>query len=222
MELILKPAEGRMTEKIQNAINECFLAGGGRVVLTKGLYTVGGFRLRSNVTLYLCSGATLKGTRDPEDYAYPENDPIEPMPEEYRTDVLWESPRKRANADHITKAGSRWNRALIRLIHAKNAAIIGEPGSVIDGSDVYDAIGEEHYRGPHGISMHYCEDLVFSGYTIQNTGNWAHLGHESRRLAFSNITVLAGHDGVHVSSCDDVTVAQCEIGRASCRERVCA
>lgn len=210
MEQILTSKSGVMTGAIQKAIDDCFLSGGGRVVLTPGVYLSGGIRLRSNVTLYLLSGAILKGTRDPEDYAFPENDPLEPMPAEYQTDVLWESPRTRKTFDHITKAGSRWNRALIRLLHAEDAAVIGEPGSRIDGSDCYDALGEEHYRGPHGIAFHYCNNLHFSGYTIENTGNWAHLGYASTNIAFSNITVNGGHDGVHISTCDNVTVEQCK------------
>lgn len=210
MERILTPCDRDMTAALQKAIDDCFLANGGRVVLTAGLYNCGGIRLRSNVTLYLSAGAVLKGTRVPEDYAFPENDQLEPFPKEYLSDAVWVHPKKRINADHITKAGSRWNHALIRLVHAKNAAIIGEPGSCIDGSDCYDEIGEEHYRGPHGISFHYCEDLYFSGYTIENTGNWAHNGYASKNVRFSDVTVKGGHDGIHISICDDITIEKCE------------
>ena len=45
------------TEKIQKAIDDCFLAGGGRVVIPCGIYLTGGLRLRSNVQLYLEAGA---------------------------------------------------------------------------------------------------------------------------------------------------------------------
>ena len=210
MNITLKPQENLMTSVIQNAIDECFRSGGGRVTLLAGQYLIGGIRLRSRVTLYLCGGAVLKGTRDPEDYACLERDTVEPMPAEYASEVLWESPRTRKTYDHITKAGSRWNRAMIRIVDAVDAAIIGEEGSIIDGSDSYDAIGEEHYRGPHGICVHYSKNIRFSGYTIRNTGNWAHLGFGSRGLSFSDLTVLGGHDGVHVSVCDDVTVENCE------------
>ncbi|MBO5270826.1 MAG: hypothetical protein J6B77_08570 [Clostridia bacterium] len=210
MERILTPKTGIQTEILQKAIDDCFLSGGGRVVLTAGTYLTGGIRLRSNVTLYLCTGAVLLGTRDPDDYFAAENDTLEPMPEEYRSEALWESPRKRKNADHITKAGSRWNHALIRILDAHDVSVIGESGSYIDGADCYDEIGEEHYRGPHGIAFHFSERLHFAGYTIRNTGNWAHLGYGSKNVDFSNITVLGGHDGVHISSCDAVSVTCCE------------
>ncbi|MBR2896745.1 MAG: glycoside hydrolase family 28 protein, partial [Oscillospiraceae bacterium] len=56
------------TAKIQTAIDDCFLAGGGRVVVPCGVYLTGSIRLRSRVELYLESGAILKGSRNPEDY----------------------------------------------------------------------------------------------------------------------------------------------------------
>ena len=56
------------TSAIQKAIDDCFLAGGGRVVIPCGIFLTGGIRIRSGVQLYLESGAILKGSRDPEDY----------------------------------------------------------------------------------------------------------------------------------------------------------
>ena len=56
-------------------------------------------------------------------------------------------------------AGSRWNNALIRAWKAQNITLIGEPGSVIDGNNTYDAIGEENYRGPHGITFFSCKNI---------------------------------------------------------------
>ncbi len=41
------------TEAIQNAIDKCFLNGGGEVVIPSGVYRTGGLRLRSHVTLHL-------------------------------------------------------------------------------------------------------------------------------------------------------------------------
>lgn len=65
-------------------------------------------------------------------------------------------------------------------------------GAVIDGCDCYDEMGEEHYRGPHGVNMHRCRKLYFSGYTIQNAGNWAHTLFECQDIHAENVTMLAG------------------------------
>ena len=70
------------TEKIQRAIDECFLSGGGIVIIPCGEYLTGGIRLRSNVTLYLKSGAVLKASRNPDDYFSYKNDKIEPLPDD--------------------------------------------------------------------------------------------------------------------------------------------
>lgn len=211
MDIKLFPKPRNQTAEIQQAIDTCFLAGGGRIILTEGLYTVGSVRLRSHCTLYLCSGAVLKGTRVPEDYRILPNDTVEPVDKDYFTDAIWAPAKTRLTHDHLTKAGSNWNNAMIRLLRAHDAAVIGEAGSVIDGSNCYDAIGEEHYRGPHGISFHDCQSLTFSGYTIRNTGNWAHQCFTSQNLSFSNLTIEGGHDGIHLSSCDDIHIRECHM-----------
>ena len=183
MEIIIHPKEQNMTAEIQTAIDNCFLSGGGKIVLEAGYYLTGGLRLRSDCTLYLKSGAILKGTRNMDDYKILDGDSIEPVNDDYKTDVLWTPPRTRTTNHHIIKAAGAWNNALIRILDAHNVAIIGEEGSVIDGSDPYDPAGEEHYRGPHGIAYHHSEDLKFEGYTIKNTGNWSHIGYKSRNIS---------------------------------------
>ena len=209
MQITLQPKEQNMTAEIQTAIDNCFLSGGGKIILDSGLFITGGIRLRSNCTLYLKSGAVLKGTRNMDDYKILDGESLEPVNEDYKTDVLWTPPRTRTTNHHIVKAASSWNNALIRILDAHDVAIIGEEGSVIDGSDPYDPTGEEYYRGPHGIAYHYSKNLRFEGYTIKNTGNWAHIGYKSQNIAYRGLEVLGGHDGIHNSSCDDFTIEDC-------------
>ena len=108
------------------------------------------------------------------------------------------------------KIGSRWNNALIRAVFAENVAIIGEEGSVIDGADCFDEHGEEFYRGPHAIAMHHCKNITFSGYTIKNSANWAHNICYSQNIECSNVKVLAGHDGIHMSDCKNIIIKDSE------------
>ena len=199
------------TKEIQNAIDTCFLAGGGMVTVEDGSYNIGGIRLRSNVTLLLKSGARLIATRDIEKYNVLASDTVEPIPAEEMTEVLWEKSTPTRCNDFMRKCASRWNNAIIRLVYAENAAIIAEEGAIIDGCNSFDEIGEEHYRGVHGVSMYHCKNLKFKGYTIKDTGNWAHCAFFCKGLEFENITVLAGHDGVHFGTCDDITVKGCKL-----------
>ena len=59
---------GDDTMNIQSAVDSCFKAGGGEVMLTSGEYWVKGLRLRSGVTLRLKSGAKLRASRNPVAY----------------------------------------------------------------------------------------------------------------------------------------------------------
>ena len=56
------------TDAIRRAIEACHAAGGGRVVVSAGLFMTGAIHLQSNVNLYLAEGATLKFTTDPTKY----------------------------------------------------------------------------------------------------------------------------------------------------------
>ena len=185
------------TKAIQKAIDTCFLAGGGEVHIPCGIYRTGGLRLRSNVVLYLESGAILEGSQDPEEYFHWREDGIEPIYEK-----IEDEPARYRSA----YCYSRWNNALIRAIRAENAAIIGEPGSYIDGCNPFDPVGEERYRGPHGINMWYCKNITLKGYTIRNSGNWNHAIFQCEKIRMDNVTVMAGHDGADFFLCRDVLV----------------
>lgn len=202
--------ESLQTEKLQAAIDHCFLQGGGVVEIPAGVFRTGGIRLRSNITLHLLSGAVLKGSRDPEDYSGFLQDTLEPLPEDQITDCLWtKATRGGKPRDYrfLRLPGSRWNHGLIKAVYAENVAIIGDPGSVIDGSDCFDELGEEHYRGPHAINMFYCRNLVFRGYRVVDSANWAHAIAFSQNIVMENVTVEAGHDGIHCTVCENVRIA---------------
>ena len=209
----VSPSIGDNTSAIQEMLDRCYEGGGGTVVLEKGDHNVGGLWLRSNTTLLLRSGARLVGSRDCRDYRLDYEEYLSCLdPEDVCTDsVVWIRPslRKEGKAPHITIAGSRWNDAIIRIYKAENVAVIGEPGSEIDGCNSFDPEGEEHYRGVHGISAHKSRNLTFKGYTIRNTGNWAHLMRNCTGALFEDLEILAGHDGVHISTCDSVRVVNC-------------
>ena len=210
LELSVKPVEGDATAVLQKAFDDCFRGGGGIVTVEKGVYAVKGLRLRSDTTLHLKSGAVLKASRNCDDYGILADDMVEPVsPDVFAPGVIWVHPKNRKTNDHLLKSASRWNNGIIRILYARNVRIVGEPGSVIDGCDSYDPIGEEHFRGVHGISVHDSTNLVFSGYTIRNTGNWAHNVWRCADLHFEGLTILGGHDGIHFSVCDRVKIANC-------------
>ncbi len=62
------------TAAVQQAIDRCGEAGGGRVVVPAGNYKIGTLVMRSHVNLYLEQGATLYGSTRWEDYRPMETD----------------------------------------------------------------------------------------------------------------------------------------------------
>lgn len=212
----VRDSDAVQTAAFQAAIDKCFLAGGGEVVVPAGTYVIGDIRLRSNITLHLLENAVLLGSTEPRDYLNIFHDKLEPLPEEQLSRTLWVRPRVwmamgGGFKKHLYTVGSYWNYGLVRAAYAENIAVIGEPGSRIDGRNVFDRDGEENYRGPHGFNMHFCKNLRFEGYTVQNTGNWAHAIFQSENVTFRGLTVLAGHDALHTRACTNVEITDCKL-----------
>lgn len=62
--------EGKLsTSAIQKTVDECYSAGGGRVVVPAGIFITGTIFLKSNVNLFLENGAVLQGSKDLKDYS---------------------------------------------------------------------------------------------------------------------------------------------------------
>ncbi len=209
-------SENVQTKAFQDTIDTCFKNGGGEVIVPSGTYIIGDIRLRSNITLHLMENAVIKGSTNISDYSNIYNDTLEPLPEEQSTKAIWVTADKhRENGGglkkHLYTAGSYWNYGIIRAVYAENIAIIGEKGSLIDGRNLYDPNGEEDYRGPHGINMHFCKNLHFEGYTVKDTGNWAHAIFQSENITFKNLDVFGGHDALHTRACSNINISGCKL-----------
>ena len=187
------------TSEWQDAIDAAWKRGGGTVEMTPGRHRVHGLRLRSNVTLHLQSGAVLESVRDGTRFGLWQDDRLEPI-----------QPPAPGAPDRCFTPDFR---ALVRLHAATNAAIVGEPGSVIDGCNSYhgDPNSEEGYRGVHGILACGATNCVFRGYRMYRSGNWSHHIRAGKGLRFENVTIEAGHDGIHLLRCQDVEIRDCTI-----------
>lgn len=195
-----KVCDALQTKPIQDAIDACFLAGGGRVVIPCGVFLTGGLRIRSGVELYLQSGAILQGSRDWRDYFGYLEDRVEPV-------EVMEKPEGTCASAWPT---SRWCNALIRALDAHDFAVIGERGSYIDGVNCYDPQGEQLFRGPHGMSFWRCSGIRLEGYTFMNSANWCHAIFQSQNIMIQGITILGGHDGIDLRTCDNVLIENCK------------
>ncbi len=200
------------TEKIQAAIDAAFLAGGGEVVVPEGVFNTGTIRLRSNITFRLLSGAVLNGSKNLDDYTHFLDDKIEPIDPDSEFDEDYDSERIILDRDREIGAfvRHRWYDAIIKVYRAENVKILGEKDSIICGNDLYNPDGEEGYRGPHAIQMTYCKNLEFGGYTIKDSGNWAHTLFKCENIFAHDLTVLGGHDGFHTRICRNIIIENCD------------
>ena len=166
------------TQAMNKAVDACAAAGGGTVVVPAGTYLTGTIQMKSHVTLLLEKGAIIKGVTDLDAYVS-----YVPTPD-----------RDMDKYDNAHK--TRWNRALILGVGVNNVAIAG--AGVIDGVHVFDPQGEERMRGPHTILFAESRNLTFSGFTVNQSANYAFMAYEIENVTFSNLTINEGWDGIHV------------------------
>ncbi len=183
---------------IQNALDACRDAGGGEVVVPSGRYLTGSIRLYDNTTLHLQENAVLIGSKNPSDYTdYAEETTLGYLYQQEYID-LWHLP-------------PHYVYALVCAIDAKNVSIIGEAGAGFHGQNCRDSAGEEGFRGPMGIRLCRCENVVLDNYYFQDCANWAHQIDSCRNVLLKNISVYAGHDGIDIHHCCNVEITGCDI-----------
>ena len=171
---------------------------GGELILGAGQWQIASLLLYSGVTLHLSAGCQLIGSKNIADY----------------TDFHIDSTLGYLKSEHMCR---EWNlpryyvNAMITAVNAEDVSVIGDEGSVIDGSDCFDSNGEEHFRGPMGMVFSRCTNVTLKGYTIRNTANWAHQLDSCRNVEIEGLTILGGHDGVNLHHCTGIVANNCDI-----------
>lgn len=89
-----------------------------------------------------------------------------------------------------------------------NITIRGQ--GIIDGVDCYNPNGEEGFRGPHCIRLINCKKLNIQGITIKNSANWALNFRYCDEAIIENVSIRAGHDGLHTRFCSNFKVSGCD------------
>lgn len=197
-------SDAMQTEAFQRVFDLC-RDGGGTVVVPAGRYCISGVRMWSDTTLLLKSGAVLLGSTECSDY------PVFEVPEgvEMRSDLELITQYYQYSFAPDAPFWQNYRRAMISAYGEKNIAILGEPGSVIDGQDCYDADGEEGYRGPHGIYITNCEAVTLRGYTAQHSGNFMHQLDNCLHTVMEDVICLGASDGIHLHCCRDTRIENC-------------
>jgi polygalacturonase len=212
------------TDAIAQAIAACNRAGGGRVVVPAGAFLTGAIHLKSNVNLYVSSGATLKFIPDPKKYL-----PV--VATRYEgTELMNYSPFIYADGQEnlgITGEGTLDGQCSRENWWSWGSA---KPWGLADGQPRTDdrvtltdmgnrdvpvaerVFGEGHFLRPTFIQPRKSRNILIDGITILNSPMW-----EVTPLYCTNVTVRnvkidshgPNNDGCDPDSCTDVLIENC-------------
>jgi polygalacturonase len=171
------------TLALQQTIDRCAALGGGEVIVPAGNYATGALMLRSNVSLRIEQDASLLGSGDMADYAL--------------TQVRWEG---------------RWikgHSAFLSAVDGENIAILG-PGKVVASPEIRGRVDRKTgLRLPALIEFTGCRNVRVENCFTSQAGMWSIHPVYCENIAFRNLTIESGADGIDVDSCRHVVIDGC-------------
>lgn len=200
------------TKAIQTAVDHCGKAGGGKVVVTPGVFLTGPIFLRSNVEVEILGGATLLADPNFDDY------PTIQGRWEGNDRTIFASLFTGVDVENIAITGrgtidgqgSIWWKANHETNQMRKAAGIKErepenpPGSPL------------RWPRPRMINLYRCKNVLISGITITQSPSWNIHPVLCERINIDGVTILNPNrapntDGIDPESCKDVRIANCHI-----------
>jgi polygalacturonase len=210
------------TDAIRQAITACHAAGGGRVVVPRGVFLTGPIHLRTGVNLHLEEGAVLKFSTDPRAYLPPvftRWEGIELM--NYSPLIYAFEQRDIAVTGSGTLDGQagdenwwRWkgrdrNATVPNQAAARETLIAMGAKGVPVSQRVF---GDGHNLRPNFVQPYRCQNVLIEGVRIVNSPMW-----EIHPVLCTNVTVrnvtISSHgpnnDGCDPESSRDVLIEGC-------------
>jgi polygalacturonase len=183
------------TPAINRAIEAASANGGGTVLFPAGNYLCYSIHLKSNVTLYLGSGATIVAAETSANGGggY---DPPEPN--------AWD---KYQDFGH-----SHWRNSLICGEDLENIFIIG-PGRIWGKglSRGWTEVPLPAGVGNKAISLKNCRNITLRDFSILHGGHFAILATGVDNLTIDNLTIDTNRDGIDIDCCRNVRVSNCSV-----------
>jgi polygalacturonase len=176
------------TAAIQQAIDRCWVLGGGEVLIPAGSYLTGAIALKSNTILRLDRAATILGSPDFADY------PV--------TQVRWEG---------------KWIQGRVGLIYAIDADHIGVvgPGKIVGNTALGGRPNAQNpLRHPALIEPIGCNDVRFEDFSTEYRSMWSLHPTYSENIVIKNLTIRStggNGDGIDIDSCKHVRIENCDI-----------
>ena len=208
------------TEAIAKAIAACNAAGGGRVVVTGGVFLTGAVHLKSNVNLHVAAGATLKFSPDPKKflpvvrarYEGTEFMNYSPLIYAYQQENI--AITGQGTLDGSATRDTWWGLSANRPAGAP--ALLGSTQLIAMGDQNVPVeqriFGDKGSLRPNFIVPYLCRNVLIEGVSIINSPMW-----EVNPVLCTNVTVRGlninshgpNNDGCDPDSCRDVLIEDC-------------
>jgi polygalacturonase len=209
---------------IQEAINKCAEAGGGKVVIRKGIFPTGPIHLKSNINLHIAAKATLSFLTDPRRYLPAVLTRWEGI------EMMGYSPLIYAYEQHdiaITGGGTLNGNADRKTWWPwkgnKEWGVEGIPGQSVARESLFAAaeqnvpvqnrnFGDGSYLRPSFIQPYRCRNVLIEGVTIINAPFWQIHPVLSENVMVSGVTCASlgpNSDGCNPESCKNVLIEDC-------------
>jgi polygalacturonase len=209
---------------IQDAINKCAEAGGGKVVIRKGVYLTGPIRLLSNINLHIARKTTLSFVTDPRRYLPPVRtrwEGVEMMgyspliyAYEQQNIAITGSGILNGNADRKTwwpwKGNKEWGVEGIpsQTLGRERLFAAAEQNVPLE----YRNFGHGSYLRPPFIQPYRCRDVLIEGITVTNAPFWLVHPVLCENVTVSGVTCASlgpNSDGCNPESCRNVLIENC-------------
>jgi hypothetical protein len=179
------------TPAINRAIDAANRAGGGTVLFPAGTYLSVSIHLKSNVTLHLDSGATIRAGSNGFD-----------------------PPEPNSFSQYQDFGHSHFRNALIWGENLQNIGITGT--GTIDGDGLTTSNDVPSGRGDKAISLKLCRGVRITDVTIRRGGHFAILANGCSDMTLARLTVAStsDRDGINIINCWNVEISDSDI-RAS-------
>lgn len=226
----VKDGSVKITDVIKKAIETAAKAGGGTIYFPPGEYLTGPIHLKSNITLYIDAGATIKFSDDFDDYLpmvksrWEGTNVINFSPLIYAYEAENIAIRGRGTIDG---QGQKWWETWENLYsqYRKSQKIEKVPKS--KWQDEFARQNETllnvnkrivlqiGYLRPPFIQPLYCKNLLIEGITIVNSPFWTVNPEFCENVTVTGITInnpeSPNTDGINPSSCKYVHISNCHI-----------
>jgi hypothetical protein len=213
----------KCTDLINNLIDSLSMRGGGTLFFPAGTFLTGPIIMKSNITLYIDAGSTIKFSDDFNDYL--------PMVQSRWEDVRVKNFKSQIYAyrceniairgdGHLDGQGKKWwdfmNSVMSgKQVEGKWQEIFKNENSELLARDAYIS-SKRNFLRPPMVTTYECKGVLIEGVSFSNPPFWTIMPAFTDNITITAITIenpgnSPNTDGIDPSSCRNVHISNCHI-----------